>query len=161
MLRLVLTAMGLLLTSAAAMAASPTPADFGDAFCRASLDGDMSPIEDALSPALSVIVVDAWAESDALQAAAPDEKPPLGDGLPWRSWQDYADGCDVGAIESNADTAKVEISYSFTSDSAANYSDRLNLIKTDKGWALDDIEYDTGDTLRTSLAASFADQPIN
>lgn len=161
MLRLVLTATGLLLTTGAAMAVSPTPADFGNVFCRASLDTDMSPIEDALSPTLSVIVVDAWAKSDALQAAAPDEKPPLGDGLPWRSWQDYADGCDVGAIESNADTAKVEISYSFTSDSAANYSDRLDLIKTDKGWVLNDIEYDTGDTLRTSLAAPFVDQPIN
>jgi len=161
MLRLAFITMGLLLTTASVIAASPTPADFGYAFCRASLDGDMSPIDQALSPALSVIVMDAWAKSDALQAAFPDDKPPLGDGLPWRSWQDYADGCDAGAIESTAKTAEVEIRYSFTSDSSADYSDRLNLVKAADGWVLDDIEYDNGDTLRSFLAAAFIDQPAN
>jgi len=161
MQRLLIIALALAGTTVSGLAASPTPADFGDAFCRASLDGDMSAIEQALSPALSIIVVDAWAKSDALQAAAPDEKPPLGDGLPWRSWQDYADGCNVGAIEGNAESAKVEIQYSFTSDSTADYSDRLDLVKATDGWVLDDIEYDTGDTLRSSLAEAFADKPIN
>lgn len=159
--RLLIIALALVWTSDSVLAAFPTPAEFGNAFCRASLDGDMSPIEQALSPTLSVIVVDAWAKSDALQAAAPDEKPPLGDGLPWRSWQDYADGCDVGAIESNAESAKIEIQYSFTSDPSVDYSDRLDLVKASDGWVLDDIEYDTGDTLRSSLASAFADQPIN
>ncbi|MCR6635085.1 hypothetical protein [Devosia sp.] len=92
------------------IAAEPTPADFGAAFCKGGIDNDMSAIEAALTPDLAKVIAEAEAKNAEIQAATPDEKPPLGDGLPWRSWPDYADGCEVGTIAEDAGKTLVEIS---------------------------------------------------
>lgn len=160
-MRFPLLAAAFLLVASPAHAAPATPQAFGEAFCAASLAGDMSPIESQLSPTLSVIVADAWTKNDALQAAHPDDKPPLGDGLPWRSWQDYADDCTIGDVEGTAESAKVQIRYGFAGNASAGYADRLILVHRPDGWVLDDIEFDTGDTMRKALADAFADQPTN
>ena len=139
-------------------AAESTPADFGAAFCKASLDDDMAAIDSALTPDLANIIADAEAKNAKIQAAAPDEKPPLGDGLPWRSWTDYADGCNVGAVTEDAGKALVEIRYSFATAPDANYTDQLVLMPatTGSGWLLDDIKLMDDMTLRSALAAAFA-----
>ncbi|CAN7396990.1 hypothetical protein [Devosia sp. LjRoot3] len=140
------------------IAAEPTPADFGAAFCKGGIDNDMSAIEAALTPDLAKVIAEAEAKNAEIQAATPDEKPPLGDGLPWRSWPDYADGCEVGTIAEDAGKTLVEIRYSFTSSPDANYADHLVLIPAATGsdsWQLDDIKLIDGMTLRSVLAGAF------
>jgi hypothetical protein len=148
----------LLLLPGVAPAAESTPADFGAAFCKASLDDDMSAIYSDLTPDLAAIIADAEAKNAKIQADAPDEKPPLGDGLPWRSWTDYADGCEVGAITEDASKTLVEIRYSFAAAPDANYTDQLVLVPatTGSGWLLDDVKLMDEMTLRSALAAAFA-----
>ncbi|MBN9334652.1 hypothetical protein [Devosia sp.] len=148
----------LLLLPGLASAAESTPAIFGAVFCKASLDDDMSAIDSDLTPDLAAIIADAEANNAKIQASAPDEKPPLGDGLPWRSWTDYADGCEVGAITEDAGKTLVEIRYSFASSPDANYTDQLVLVPatTGSGWLLDDIKLMDEMTLRSALAAAFA-----
>ncbi len=148
-----------LLLPASALAAGSTPADLGAAFCKASIDDDMAPVEAALTPDLAAVIAEAEANNAKIQAAAPDEKPPLGDGLPWRSWPDYADGCEVGTIAEDAGKTLVEIRYSFASAPDANYADHLVLIPAAAGsdsWQIDDVNLMDGMTLRSVLAAAFA-----
>lgn len=154
-----LALVALLLLPAAAFAAEATPADFGAAFCKGSLEGDMSAIEAAMTLDLTKLIADADAKNAEIQAAAPDEKPPLGDGLPWRSWPDYADGCEVGAIAEDGGKTHVEIRYTFSTAPDANYTDQLILIPapgSPQSWLLDDIELVDGMTLRSALADAFA-----
>jgi hypothetical protein len=149
----------LFLLPAATFAAESAPADFGAAFCKGSIDNDMTAIEAALTPDLAKVIAEAEAKNAEIQAAAPDEKPPLGDGLPWRSWPDYADGCEVGAITEDGDKTLVEIRYSFTTSPDANYIDQLVLIPaadTPDSWQLDDVRLIDGMTLRSALADAFA-----
>lgn len=149
----------ILLLPTAALAAESTPADLGATFCKASLEDDMAPVEAALTPDLAAVIAEAEAKNAEIQAAAPDEKPPLGDGLPWRSWSDYADGCEVGTITEEAGKTLVEIRYSFASSPDANYADQLVLIPATTGsdsWQLDDIKLIDGMTLRSALAGAFA-----
>ena len=148
----------LLLLPCTTFAGESTPESFGATFCKASVEGDMSPVEAALTPDLAKIIAEAETKNAEIQAAAPDEKPPLGDGLPWRSWTDYADGCEVGDITDDAGKALVEIRYSFTTSPDANYADYLVLIPATTGsdsWQLDDITLIDGMTLRSVLAGAF------
>ncbi|WP_449395174.1 hypothetical protein [Devosia riboflavina] len=148
----------LLLLPGTTFGAESTPESFGATFCKASLEDDMSPVEAALTPDLAKIIAEAEAKNAKIQAAAPDEKPPLGDGLPWRSWTDYADGCEVGDITEDAGKTLVEIRYSFTTSPDANYADHLVLIPATTGndsWQLDDIKLIDRMTLRSVLAGAF------
>ncbi|KRA98999.1 hypothetical protein ASD83_00170 [Devosia sp. Root685] len=153
-----LASAAIFLLPTAAFAADSTPADIGAIFCKASLEDDMSPFEAALTPDLSAVIAEAEAKNAEIQAATPNEKPPLGDGLPWRSWTDYADGCAVGTITEEAGKTLVEIRYSFTTSPDANYADHLVLIPAtgNDSWQLDDINLIDGMTLRSVLAAAFA-----
>ncbi|KKB80106.1 hypothetical protein VW35_06615 [Devosia soli] len=155
----------LLLMPLAAHAAGPeTPEAFGQLFCKASVAGDMAEVEANLTPWLAGLIAEARARNAAAERAFPDEKPPLGDGLPWRSWQDYADGCAVGPVTKTADRAGVEIRYSFASSPDANYTDKLVLVPsndTPSFWQLDDIELIDQTTMRTNLAAALPTSPSN
>ncbi len=139
-----------------------TPAQIGEIFCIGSLGNDMAPVEALLTPDLSATLKDALDRSDAIQAAHPDEKPPLGDGVPWRGWQDYADACTVGDAATTGETASVTISYGFTEYPDANYSNDLQLkpVVTQPGfdpfWRIDDIDLGQGRTLRSALGDAFA-----
>jgi len=148
------------LAAGTAYAAGPqTPSDFGTLFCEASLAGDMALIEGAQTPGLETIIADALARNAEIQAAAPDEKPPLGDGIPWRSWPDYADGCEIGTITESDGEAMVEIRYTFSGAPDATYADQLVLraaAVAGQGWLLDDIAFIEAMTLRKSLAEAFA-----
>jgi len=154
------------LASTPAWAAVPTPADFGKLFCEASLADDMSIIEDKLTPGLGLVVAEAVAKNTQAEVSFPDEKPPLGDGLPWRSYQDFADGCELGEILKGKtdDQTLVEIRYSFKDYPDANYTDRLVLVPsiTEPGsWELDDIKLVDDGTMRSYLAEAFQPAPTN
>ena len=152
------------LTSAHAQWPAWTPDQLGDAFCIATLANDMSAIEAGLlSPALVEAVAAAEKLNAEFKSLYPDEKPPLGDGLPWRSYPDAADGCTVGAVSEaanaiNGATASVEINYSFKADPLANYTDVLQLRQTtgtDRFYQIDEIDYVTGQSFTAALETLF------
>jgi hypothetical protein len=135
-----------------------SPEQVGEIFCISSLGNDMAAAEALLSYELAEIVAVARAQSEAFEAANPGEKPPLGDGLPWRSWPDYADGCTVSDMLMERESADVEISYSFSATPDANYTNTLRLRPASFAdgaepiWRIDDI--DLGDTTMRSLLES-------
>jgi len=142
-----------------------TPDQVGDTFCIATLANDMSRIENGLlSPALVEVVTRAEIRNAQFKSQHPDDKPPLGDGLPWRSYPDTADGCIVGSVTISADAsaASVQINYTFQSAPAANYTDTLRLKQTtgtDRFYQIDDIDEIDGQTFAGTLIALFADVP--
>ncbi|MGV8954177.1 MAG: hypothetical protein ACOH2M_23970 [Cypionkella sp.] len=148
-MKLPLTIFTILLAGLTAAHAQPptwTPDQVGDAFCIATLANDMSKIEAGLlSPALVEAITVAETRNAEYASQYPDDKPPLGDGLPWRSYPDAVDGCTVGAVTQAADgaSASVAINYSFKNDPTANYTDTLQLKQTtgtDRFYQIDDIE---------------------
>lgn len=138
-----------------------TPDQVGDAFCIATLANDMSPIEAGLlSPALVEAITVAQTRNAQFASQHPDDKPPLGDGLPWRSYPDLADGCTVGAVSLAADatTASVDINYSFKAAPSANYTDTLRLKQTtgtDRFYQIDEIDQVDGASFTVALLTLF------
>lgn len=136
-----------------------TPEQIGQIFCIGSIANDMAPVEALLTPDLKATIVDAQARSDAIHAATPDEKPPLGDGIPWRSQPEYADGCVVSEI--SADGAVVTISYTFSGYPDGSYSNDLWLERVvmqegyDPVWRISEIDLGDGYTLRSVLVSVF------
>jgi hypothetical protein len=107
------------------------------------------------------LVAGAWEKNAAFEAAHPGDKPPLGDGPPWRSWPDYADGCTVGKGTTEREEATAVINYTFSDYPEANYTNFLVLKPAtfDDGasvvWRIDDIDLGEGNTFRKVLAAAF------
>jgi hypothetical protein len=137
------------------------PEQIGQIFCLSRQGGDEGAIAGLLSPALSAAIDEAWTKDAAWEAANPGEKPPLGDGIPWQAWPDYAPTCTVGLATLMKTDAKVEISYAFPDSPDANFTDTLLLTRI-KGaedgvdrWRLDNIAYSTGSDLRAVLLAAF------
>lgn len=151
---------GLFTLPAAAEPVVVTPAQISQAFCLSRLTGDTGPIDGLLTPALRAAIADAEAKNDAIQKQAPDEKPPLGDGIPWQSWTDYADTCTPGAVTLMQDEARVAIDYAFTAYPEANFTDTL-LLKLVPGdydntvWRIDNVAYATDSDLKSALLNAF------
>ncbi|RYG55455.1 MAG: hypothetical protein EON56_05605 [Alphaproteobacteria bacterium] len=151
------------LIAPAAFGAGPTtPEQLGELFCKASLSDEMALLDSTRTPMLALAIAEAEAKNAQIQASFPDEKPPLGDGLPWRSWQDFADGCAVGNTYWSADRVFVEVNYSFAEAPDANYTDQLVLTRSVENqdiFQLDDIALSAGMTMRSFLASAFALEP--
>lgn len=142
-----------------------TPMQIGEIFCIARIGNDDGILAGALSDELRTLIAYAEARNDTIAAAAPDEKPPLGDGIPWSSFPDYADECSVGSVAVEGKAAKVTIRYGFPSERSADYSDTLQLrlvahpYIADAGiWRIDDIAYTNAGMLREALDGAFAAQ---
>jgi hypothetical protein len=114
-----------------------------------------------LSPGLTEVVTAALEKNAAIQAGNSDEKPPLGDGIPYQGFQDYAPVCEPGAFVAEGDKVIAEVKYVFPDEQDAEAMDRLVLVKGDGGvYVIDDIRYGAegdDDTLRGALADAFAD----
>jgi hypothetical protein len=134
----------------------------GQIFCLSRLGSDAGAIAGLLSPDLSATLAAAWASNDQWAMANPGEKPPLGDGIPWQAWPDYAAACTVGLTTLMNTDAKVEISYGFPDSPDANFTDTLLLkrLADETGgttrWRIDNIAYATGGDLRTTIADRLA-----
>jgi hypothetical protein len=152
----------LLAPPVAAQQAGPSPQQIGEIFCLGRLSGDMAPILAIASPVLATGIAHAQARNDVIQRAAPDEKPPLGDGIPWQSYPDYAPECSVGEAVTSATMTGIKINYSFPGTPDANFSDILVLVPVpvEVGYEpflrIDDVVYATGGTLSETLVNSFA-----
>ncbi len=162
-MRLITTAfiLSTLCLPATAQEITISPTQIGEIFCIARLGNDMAPVEGLLTADLAAAIADAEAKNDVIQKAYPDEKPPLGDGIPWQAFQDYADQCKPGAVILMMDEATVAIDYDFKAFPRANYTDRLKLKLIDnplggsRVWRIDDIAYSTDGDLRTALLSAF------
>ena len=164
MLRIAATVIAVLAAAPAlAQPANLTPRQIGEIFCAARTGNDMMPVTALLSETLTTAIADAEAQNEVIAKARPDEKPPLGDGIPWQAYPDYADRCAPGEVTFMMDEAIVPIAYSFTAYPDANFTDTLKLKLIDdpalggRVWRIDDIAYATDGELRTTLVSAFLD----
>lgn len=136
-------------------------AQIGQIFCLSRLGNDEAVISGILTDGLGKAIADAEKKDAAYAKKYPDEKPPLGDGVPWQSAPDYAAKCDVGLVSLSKTDARVEIKYSFPDTPDANFSDTLTLKKIpiagmDVGhWRIDDVLYPDGSDLKKALVEAF------
>lgn len=146
---------------AAAQMITLTPEQVGEVFCIARLGNDMAPVEGLLTADLDSAIAEAERQNAEYEAAHPGDKPPLGDGIPWQSFPDYAAGCEVGAATLMMDEAAVTISYGFPDAPDAGFTDTLQLRLVDdppaagKAWRLDNLSYATEGDLRSALRNAF------
>lgn len=111
-------------------------------FCAARASGDPEQLLPLLTRQLEVEVRTAVAFSDAAAAAYPDEKPPLGDGLPLASVVDGV-GCAPGRVWSEGpDRRYAEVRYE-------GFSDRLDLAPDNR---IRNVVFGNGGDLRRALA---------
>jgi hypothetical protein len=137
-----------------------TPEQIGQVFCIGRLGNDMSPVSGVMNDDLAALIEDAFASSNAYLDDHPGEKPPMGDGVRWSTFPDYADGCTVGDASVQDLVAYVGINYAFSDYPEANYSDTLMLLPNypENGppyiWRLYDILLGDGTTTREFLYAA-------
>lgn len=138
-----------------------SPTQLGEIFCISMLSGDEAPARALSSPVLLTAIAYAEARNDVIARAAPDEKPPLGDGIPWTSFPDYAGICTVGDIATSAGVTTVAIHYAFPEDSSVTYVDRLALTTIPAPYnsgtlnRIDDVLFEGGGSLRSALVTLF------
>lgn len=156
-----------LLHAAPALAemATVSPMQIGEIFCIARLGNDDGILAGTMTDELRALIAYAEARNQTIADAAPDEKPPLGDGIPWSSFPDYAAKCTVGSVAIDGRTANVTVNYGFPGEPTADYADTLQLVLVAHPydpatgiWRLDDIRYTTSTTLREALTAVFEAQ---
>lgn len=151
----------LLAAPANAQPVALTPEQIGEIFCIARLGNDMAPVEGLLTSSLRDAIAAAEAENAAIAARHPDEKPPLGDGIPWQSYPDLAPQCAAGAATLMMDEASVAVSYIFPDAPDADFRDYLQLRLVDaptsgaRVWRIDNLAYGTEGDLRTALELAF------
>lgn len=163
-MKLALMAMALtaLVLPANAQMVTLTPEQIGEIFCMASIGNDMAPVTALLTADMAAAISDAVSRNDASIAAAPGDKPPLGDGLPWRSQPDYAHKCEVMSATVSVPHATVELRYSVSGAPDTSYINALNLrqVEVETGlpafWRIDDIDFQAdGGTMRQALLDAF------
>lgn len=148
-----------LAASSAAVAQDIDAEPYAQAFCSLrQADGGAARLY-LLSPSLMAAVMGALEENARLQAETPDEKPPLGDGVPYQSRQDFAPECEPGATAREGNAIVADVVYSFPDAPDAGWTDRLVLIEGEGGtYLVDDIRYGPEgeeDTLRGVLEEAF------
>jgi len=133
----------------------------GQIFCLSRLGNDEAVIAGILTDDLQKAIKVAEQKDDDYAKKNPDEKPPLGDGIPWQSSPDYGDTCDVGLVTLSKTDAKVEIKYTFKDYPDGSYTDVLILKKVpidgmDVGyWRIDDVIYPDGSDMKQLLITAF------
>jgi len=131
---------GMLLVTSAVWAADD-PRTVGEAFCKAREANDDDATRALLTPSLIAEVDAAQARSDVIAKANPDEKPPLGDGIPYQAFPDVPKDCVVGDVTAGAGSSEVKVTYSFPDARDAGWTDRLKLVAENGHLMIDDIIY--------------------
>jgi hypothetical protein len=139
------------------------PEQIGQIFCLSRVGNDEAVLDGIMTADLKTAIAEAWSKDDAWEEQNPGEKPPLGDGIPWQAWPDYAPECTVGLVTLMKTDAKVEINYAFPKEAAANFTDTLLLKRVDMPdygtgfWRIDNVAYATGGDLKAVLVSAFED----
>ncbi|MDW6021042.1 hypothetical protein SAZ10_04620 [Mesorhizobium sp. BAC0120] len=133
-------------------------AKLADIFCQlGKQDGEFGRLY-LVTKSLGVAIAEAIKKNGEIASAHPDEKPPLGDGIPFQSYPDVAPVCKPGKFTDTGRTQVIEIVYEFPDKPAASWTDRLVLITEEGRPRIDDILFGTADSdngLRKALAAAF------
>ncbi|KKC35626.1 hypothetical protein WH87_16435 [Devosia epidermidihirudinis] len=138
-----------------------SPTQLGEVFCMAYLSGDEDLALAISTPVLATAVAHAVARNDAIARANPDDKPPLGDGVPWMLAPDYASICTVGEIETKDGIVYVPIHYAFPDDPNVTYDDKLELGSAPGPYGygslrrVDNVLYGDGGSLQSLLVSIF------
>jgi hypothetical protein len=131
----------------------------GEIFCLLGKNGGEFGRMYLVTRSLGTAVGEAVKKNDEIAAAMPDEKPPLGDGVPFQSYQDDAPVCKPGKLTEADGKQVLEIGYEFTDTPTGNWTDRLVLAPEDGRPRIDDVLFGTdnsGDGLRKALAGLFS-----
>jgi len=154
-------ALALATLPASAQMTTISPEQVGQVFCIARLGNDMAPVTGLLTAGLAEAIATAEKKGAEWEARNPGEKPPLGDGIPWQTYQDYAPQCTVGTVRAENGKATVNINYAFPDAPDANFIDQLALVQVDDPavgapvWRIDDVEYSDGANLRAAIVSAF------
>lgn len=133
-----------------------TPAQIATIYCVGNLGNDEAILRAVLTPNLTAAIAAAETENAVIAKAAPEDKPPLGDGIPWQAFPDYAPNCVPGTAMPAADgSVEIGLTYSFPEEPAAAWTDTLILKLDAYRYRVDDVRYEGGGTLRDALAAAF------
>lgn len=155
-------ALALTTLPAAAQMVTISPAQIGQIFCISRLGNDMAPVKGLLTLALTQAIADAEKKDAEWAAANPGDKPPLGDGIPWQTFQDYAPECTVGTVTLAMSEAWVDLNYAFPDTPEANFTDKLHLVQVEDPtqsepfWRIVNVQYSDGSDLRSVLVSAFA-----
>jgi hypothetical protein len=137
----------------------PVPGTLARQFCNASQHGDTKAFLKLATPSLAAAVKEAEAKNKVIADMHPDEKPPLGDGIPLRSYSDFAPECRGGDVIAENNRVLLVIRHIFTTkkEDSASWADRLVLVHFKKGWKIDNILYGPhyDSDLRQSLSRAF------
>jgi hypothetical protein len=161
--KFILAAAGALLVAGLAvdLASAEDVSAVGEAFCKARLADDELATRALLSKSLVTAIEEAEARREIVAKAAPDEKPPLGDGIPYQAFPDAVGACEVGRTVEAGGRVELEIAYRFPDAPNAGWTDRIKLLTEDDRLAIDDVLYadvansDPGYGLRRVLFDAF------
>ena len=141
--------------------ASEPAAEIAARFCAARIAYDEEATRALLTPGLLAAIVDAEARNKVIADSNPDDKPPLGDGIPYAAYPDSPDTCEPGASEVDGSRTLVDVRYGFAND-PSGWTDRLVLVLRNGGaLAVDDVLFTRFPTdseqygLRRALVESF------
>jgi len=138
-----------------------TPLQIGQIFCISRVGNDMAPVEAIITPSLKQAIAKADALNAAWEKKNPNEKPPLGDGLPWQASPDYTANCTATGSATTGKDARIDINYAFPDDPAGNYTDVLELKGIfdsgigDDVWRIDDVLFADKSTMRQQMVDAF------
>jgi hypothetical protein len=121
--------------------AGDDPRVVASAFCKARLADDEPATLALLTPSLVKVIDEAKSRNDVIAKATPDEKPPFGDGIPYQSFPDVAEGCEVGSISEKAGSIEIEVKYLLPKTPNADWTDQLKLVAEGDKLLVDDILY--------------------
>jgi hypothetical protein len=162
-MRFVLTCLATIsLVAGTPAARADTAADaqqLGEIFCMLGKDGGEFGRMYLATRSLTEAIDAAVKKNGEIAAAAPDEKPPLGDGVPFQSFPDTAPVCKPGKLSDKGRNQELEIVYEFPDTPKGNWTDRLVLVPEFGRLRIDDVLFgpgDSGDGLRKALAPLLA-----
>lgn len=158
--RSILLAAGMSIGGVSAALADDEAVAMAQAFCSLRTVEGGNGLMYLASPALQEAIAVAMAENAKIQQAAPDEKPPLGDGIPWQSYPDVSDTCEPGNVSAEGDAKIAEVKHGFDDEANEGWTDRLVLVAGEGGTLLvDDVRFGPEgdhDSLRGVLIGVFS-----
>lgn len=125
------------------------PRRLGELFCRSRIAGDMAAVERYLAPKLVELLAEAASprgRSSSSNAPAPTADPRI----PWQSRPDRPTSCTVEIVNGFDKTIGVLVRIRYEAP-GAQWSDMLNLERTETSWMLNNVFYDGGGNLRFRL----------
>jgi hypothetical protein len=129
----------------AAIAATPALAggveELAQAFCATRVKSDEEAVKPLLTRSLLAVIKDAEERNDIIAKGNPDEKPPLGDGVPYQSFPDVPDRCEASPPVAKGGTIEVPVKYEFKAYPDATWTDTLLLVDDGGSLKINDIRY--------------------